>query len=551
MSAHVSALDESSSRTRVSAWAFAAAIVVTGVACWIAVELAPLDFRTAMAWFGSVFAVLLSVATAIAVSGQLETRALRSDVTMAQEDADIQVRQAVEQAQAQAARYAQQAADAQAAASAQVRAVREQAQGEASRHVQELGEVRAGAVADVHAVRQETGAEATRIVDHVIPELLSRLGGGASAPTALAEVAQPATDWGVAVLRVLAEHLGRVERAKAAALAACASAAGRMQAQSTSMAAELRDMEDSADSATLARLLEVDHYNAQLGRLADSIAVLTGARSGRRWARPISMESILRGAMSRISDYRRVQLHAPVEVAVVGYAAEGVIHLLAELIDNAAQFSPPTEQVHVYVEEAHAGVVVAIEDSGVGMMPRALARAEAAISAPAGDLSSVSGTRLGLAVVGQLARKYGLQVSYRPSARGGVGVVVMIPRQLITEEPRLNPTLPARRGELVGAGVAGRHASPAPAEIEAPVDPDPEQPFELARRQPGQTLAAQAARAQLPPPPRPRTDPGAAFGAFQRAKAAIRHGELTDDEPAADATASPDDGEPDTSAAQQ
>ncbi|HVV21289.1 MAG TPA: ATP-binding protein, partial [Pseudonocardiaceae bacterium] len=320
-----------------------------------------------------------------------------------------------------------------------------------------------------------------------------------------------------AVVAFLAEHMGRVERTKAAAMAACANAASRMQAQTTSMAAELRDMEDTADPATLSRLLEVDHHNAQLGRLADSIAVLTGARSGRRWAKPIPMESILRGAISRISDYRRVQLHAPVEVAIVGYAAEGVIHLLAELIDNAAQFSPPTEQVHVYVEEAHTGVVVAIEDSGVGMRPRALARAEAAISAPAGDLSGLSGTRLGLAVVGQLARKYDLRVSYRPSARGGIGVVVMIPRQLVTEAARPAPVFPARRGELVAAGSSNGNGSSVLVEAEEPEDTD-DQPFELARREPGRTLAQVAERARSAPPSKPRTDPGAAFGAFQRAK---------------------------------
>lgn len=527
MSAHVSAIPESP-RSREPGWAFAGAIVVTGVACWIVVELAPPAFREVLAWFVSVFALLLSVATALAVSGHLAARAGSQAAAQAREDADAQVRAATEQAQAQAAHRERQAAEAQATAVAQVRSAREQVQHESVRHAQELADVRAAAAADVRALRDETDAEANRIVDEVFPTLADRLAAGASAATALAEVRQPASDWGGTVVRALAEHMGRVERAKAAALAACASAAGRMQAQTTSMAAELRDMEDTADSDTLARLLEVDHHNAQLGRLADSIAVLTGARSGRRWSRPISMESILRGAMSRISDYRRVQLHAPVEVAIVGYAAEGVIHLLAELIDNAAQFSPPTEQVHVYVEEAHAGVVVAIEDSGVGMMPRALARAEAAISAPAGDLSGVSGTRLGLAVVGQLARKYDLRVSYRPSARGGVGVVVMIPRQLVTEEPRLNPTLPARRGELVAAaavsGSAGRHGgngSARPSTDEPPVISD--QPFELARRRPGQALAAQhAARESLPQPSRPRTDPGAAFGAFQRAKAAPR-----------------------------
>jgi hypothetical protein len=303
-----------------------------------------------------------------------------------------------------------------------------------------------------------------------------------------------------------------------------------MQAQTTSTAALLREMEDTADPGTLAGLLEVDHHNAQVGRLADSIAVLTGARSGRRWARPIAMENVLRGAMSRINDYRRVQLHAPVEVAVVGYAAEAVIHVLAELIDNAAQFSPPTERVHVYVEEAHAGVVVAIEDSGIGMMPRALARAEAAIAAPAGDLSSVNGSRLGLAVVGQLARKHELQVSYRPSARGGTGVVVMIPRRLVTEAQQPAPALPARRGELVAATATRSPAgSVATLEKTEPEAPAPDHPYQLARRQPGRTLAEQNARTtSAETAAKPRTDPGAAFGAFQRARTASKDGAATE-----------------------
>jgi Ni/Co efflux regulator RcnB len=331
MSAHVFDSRDSSSPVRPSIWAFVVAIVVTGVACWIVVDLAPPSFRVAAAWFVGSFALLLSVATAFAVFGLLEGRALRLGVETAQDDADAEVHAAHEQVQAATGNLARQ-----------------------------LDEVRAAAVADVYAARRENDAEAAAIAEHVVPDLVRRLEAGASTETALAEIEQPRSDWGRSVVRALALQMGRVERTKAAALAACASAASRMQAQTTSMAAELRDMEDSADSGTLARLLEVDHHNAQVGRLADSIAVLTGARSGRRWARPIAMESILRGAMSRINDYRRVQLHAPVEVAVVGYAAEGVIHLLAELVDNAAQFSPPSEQVHIYVEEAHAGVVVAI-----------------------------------------------------------------------------------------------------------------------------------------------------------------------------------------------
>ncbi|MCZ0982435.1 hypothetical protein O1L60_35725 [Streptomyces diastatochromogenes] len=128
-----------------------------------------------------------------------------------------------------------------------------------------------------------------------------------------------------------------------------------MQALATSMLADLREMEHRhADEDVLTDLLHLDHRTAQAGRLADSVAVLTGARSGRRWARPIVMESILRGAMGRIGGYQRVRLHSSSDAAVAGHAAEGVMHALAELMDNAANFSPPTAEVHVYVEEVPA-----------------------------------------------------------------------------------------------------------------------------------------------------------------------------------------------------
>lgn len=140
----------------------------------------------------------------------------------------------------------------------------------------------------------------------------------------------------------LKARASRSETERAAAVAACANAAGRMQALATSMLADLREMEHRhASEDVLGDLLHLDHRTAQAGRLADSIAVLTGARSGRRWAKPIVMESILRGAMGRISGYQRIRLHSTSDVAVAGHAAEGIMHALAELLDNAANFSPP------------------------------------------------------------------------------------------------------------------------------------------------------------------------------------------------------------------
>ncbi|WP_326722358.1 ATP-binding protein [Streptomyces sp. NBC_00243] len=247
--------------------------------------------------------------------------------------------------------------------------------------------------------------------------------------------------------RLAKEHARQAERARqatgdrAAALASTANAAGRMQALSTGMLADLRAMEERhSDEEVLADLLHLDHRTAQAGRLADSVAVLSGARSGRRWARPIVMESILRGAMGRIGGYQRVRVHSASEAAVAGHAAEGVMHALAELLDNAANFSPPTAEVHVYVEEVPAGVIVSVEDSGLVMGDVQLRRAERAVSGDSVELGGLTGTRLGLAVVGRLARKHSLKVSFRPSARGGTGVLMLIPQDLLTL-PNL-PTLP-------------------------------------------------------------------------------------------------------------
>ncbi|WP_432099152.1 ATP-binding protein [Streptomyces sp. WAC 04229] len=231
----------------------------------------------------------------------------------------------------------------------------------------------------------------------------------------------------------LRSRLDRARGERAAAVSATANAAGRMQALATGMLADLRAMEERhGDEDVLADLLHLDHRTAQAGRLADSVAVLTGARSGRRWARPIGMESILRGAMGRIAGYQRVRVHSASDAAVAGHAAEGVMHALAELLDNAANFSPPTAEVHVYVEAVPAGAIVSVEDSGLVMGDVQLRRAQQAVAGEVAGLGGLTGTRLGLAVVGRLSAKYGLKVSFRPSARGGTGVLMLIPQDILS-----------------------------------------------------------------------------------------------------------------------
>jgi anti-sigma regulatory factor (Ser/Thr protein kinase) len=270
-----------------------------------------------------------------------------------------------------------------------------------------------------------------------MPIALGRLREGAAADVALAGLPDPGEDAVRGLLTGVVEEVAAAERRGAAAMAACASAAARFQAQTTRMLAELREMENRyGDDKVFADLMELDHRVSQLGRLADSIALLAGGRSGRRWTKPIPMESILRGAMGRIDAYQRVRMHSVSSAAVVGYAAEGVMHALAELMDNAAAFSAHGSEVHVYVEDEDVGVVITIEDSGLGMRKRERQRAEGSVSRSL-DLATLAGTRMGLPVVGRLASRYGLSVNFRPSSRGGTGVVVMVPRQLIAQ-PRLD-----------------------------------------------------------------------------------------------------------------
>ncbi|MEU8900573.1 ATP-binding protein [Nocardia sp. NPDC048505] len=323
------------------------------------------------------------------------------------------------------------------------------------------------------------------------------------------------------------------ENRRAAAMAAFAGAAGRMQAMTTSMLAELREMEHRhADPKVLADLLELDHRTAQAGRLADSIAVLSGARTGRRWAKPIAMESILRGAMGRVAGYQRVRLRAVAEIAVAGHAAEGLMHTLAELLDNACNFSPPTTEVHVYAAEVPAGVVLTIEDSGLVMSESALRRAEQAVSGQGADqrgadLSSLTGTRLGLAVVGHLARKHGLTVSYRPSAIGGTAVVVVVPRDLTTRLERTTAPMTALTPPTTGRNRIVETPEPAPAAPEPlPVGTETTSGVVdsgLPKRRRGSTLAAVHPEGlpdtRLEPTPPPPVSRPAAFGAFQRAVA--------------------------------
>ncbi|MFJ7912489.1 sensor histidine kinase [Kitasatospora sp. NPDC096204] len=236
------------------------------------------------------------------------------------------------------------------------------------------------------------------------------------------------------------------------------SVARRILVMAHDQQALLDEMERTHDDpALLEGLLKADHAAAQQARLAQTLAVLCGARAGRHWPEPVSLEDVVRGAQSRILPFQRVVVRSRIETAVVGAAAEALIHAIAELLDNATRYSPPSTQVFVTLMPVHNGAVIEIDDGGVGMPEQAVAKAAAALAG--GSTLEVSRLgevpQLGLAAVGRLAEQYGFRVtlSSAPSPYGGVRVVLLLPNALLTEP--LPPTVP-------GLGPDDRAFNPGP-----------------------------------------------------------------------------------------
>lgn len=224
-------------------------------------------------------------------------------------------------------------------------------------------------------------------------------------------------------------------RADASAKAALKASMRAVQGLAHEQQLSISQMQDRHDNPDVLRdLLEIDHSNAQFGRRAQAIAVLCGSWPGRqRISSPLT--DVVRGAKSRIRDYRRVQVHALVDVAVVSRAVEPVVLAVAELLDNAARHSQPNTNVEVSLQPVHNGAVIVIDDAGVGMDGLEVQRAAALLSGErAVDVARLGDPpQFGFAVIGMLAARYGFSVSVDTrSPYGGVRVVLFLPTALLT-----------------------------------------------------------------------------------------------------------------------
>ncbi|WP_328815862.1 sensor histidine kinase [Nonomuraea cypriaca] len=196
------------------------------------------------------------------------------------------------------------------------------------------------------------------------------------------------------------------------------------------------------DPEELKELFRLDHLAIRMRRNAENLIVLSGSAPARTWRRSVPMVDVVRGALAEVEDYTRVTLMPMGDVVLIGRAVGDVIHLLAELIENAVSFSPPYTSVQVSGQLVANGYVIEIEDRGLGMKPEDLASANDRIAEP--PEFRITGTaRLGLYVVSQLARRHDIQVVLKASPYGGTTVVVLLPQELV----QLDPTPESQDGD--------------------------------------------------------------------------------------------------------
>ncbi|MFE9859980.1 nitrate- and nitrite sensing domain-containing protein [Streptomyces sp. NPDC005780] len=193
----------------------------------------------------------------------------------------------------------------------------------------------------------------------------------------------------------------------------------------------LDSMERRADDPDeLSDLFRLDHLTTRMRRHAESLIILSGAAPGRAWRMPVSLTNVVRAAVSEIEDYARVEVSRLPDAAVKGTAVADLTHLLAELIENAAQFSPPHTKVRITGEPVGNGYALEIEDRGLGMGAELLGEANRRIE-QAEALDLFDSDRLGLFVVSRLAVRHRIKVQLRTSPYGGTTAVVLLPTALL------------------------------------------------------------------------------------------------------------------------
>ncbi|MGC9382096.1 sensor histidine kinase [Streptomyces sp. MH13] len=216
----------------------------------------------------------------------------------------------------------------------------------------------------------------------------------------------------------------------------------------------LDELENEIEDPDLLKgLFHVDHLATRIRRHAENLAVLGGAVSRRQWSNPVDMTEVLRSAIAEVEQYSRVRLVPPFDGTLRGHAVADVIHLLAELVENATLFSAPQTQVLMRASLVTSGLAVEVEDRGLGMPVGEQSRMNTLLADP--DQVNVARLladgRIGLYVVSQLAKRHGITVRLQTNIYGGVQAVLVVPQALLGTEPGALPGGVARPADLTGA----------------------------------------------------------------------------------------------------
>ncbi|MEB8341143.1 sensor histidine kinase [Streptomyces endophyticus] len=193
------------------------------------------------------------------------------------------------------------------------------------------------------------------------------------------------------------------------------------------------------DPNELSDLFRLDHLTTRMRRHAESLIILSGAAPGRAWRQPVPLTNVVRAAVSEIEDYARVEVRHLSAAQVSGGGVADVTHLVAELVENAAQFSPPHTKVRVSGEPVGNGYAIEIEDRGLGMGKESLAEANQRIG-HSEALDLFDSDQLGLFVVSRLAKRHDIKVHLRTSPYGGTTAVVLLPTPLLHKDGEVGPS---------------------------------------------------------------------------------------------------------------
>ncbi|MGP3981110.1 nitrate- and nitrite sensing domain-containing protein [Streptomyces sp. KR80] len=226
-----------------------------------------------------------------------------------------------------------------------------------------------------------------------------------------------------------------------------------------SLISELESRE--ADPDQLSSLFKLDHLATRMRRNGENLLVLAGEEPGRRWTRPVPLVDVLRAAASEVEQYERIELSSVPTTEVAGRVVNDLVHLLAELLENATSFSSPQTKVKVTGHALPDGrVLVEIHDTGIGLSPEDLAAINERLASPPTVDVSVS-RRMGLFVVGRLSLRHGIRIQLRPSDSGGTTALVMLPVDVAqgaskSGKPGGSPSDGAPAGRLAGMTPRGQ-----------------------------------------------------------------------------------------------